>query len=222
MRVLGEQQHLREGVVLAGEALARASARAMRGAAGRATGSPVAARRRGSTSRRRSLASRKSTSWARRALRSSSVWIAVSPTIGAISVVVGMSAVESAMPALVVELGASASRRQLVAVADEAREGDLAGDALGAAPARAWPSSAATGVLIAGPHGDERERHAVDLGVLGREHVVRRRSRRWCGGGPADDLLAEELRAEGADAEDVGDGVRVPALGEHRDATRRT
>ena len=33
----------------------------------------------------------------------------------------------------------------------------------------------------------------------------------------ADDLLAEELGAEGADAEDVGDGVRVPALGEHRD-----
>ena len=33
----------------------------------------------------------------------------------------------------------------------------------------------------------------------------------------ADDLLAEELGAEGADAEDVGDGVGVPALGEHRD-----
>ena len=33
----------------------------------------------------------------------------------------------------------------------------------------------------------------------------------------AHDLLAEELRAEGADAEDVGDGVGVPALGEHGD-----
>ncbi len=32
-----------------------------------------------------------------------------------------------------------------------------------------------------------------------------------------DDLLAEELRAEGADAEDVGDGVGVPAFGQHRD-----
>ena len=34
----------------------------------------------------------------------------------------------------------------------------------------------------------------------------------------ADDLLAEELGAEGAHAEDVGDGVGVPALGQHRDA----
>ena len=33
----------------------------------------------------------------------------------------------------------------------------------------------------------------------------------------ADHLLAEELRAEGAHAEHVGDGVGVPALGEHRD-----
>ena len=34
---------------------------------------------------------------------------------------------------------------------------------------------------------------------------------------PTDDLLAQELRPEGADAEDVGDGVGVPALGQHRD-----
>ena len=33
----------------------------------------------------------------------------------------------------------------------------------------------------------------------------------------ADDLLAEKLRAERADAEDVGDGVGVPAFGQHRD-----
>ena len=33
----------------------------------------------------------------------------------------------------------------------------------------------------------------------------------------ADDLLAEKLRAEGADAENVRDGVGVPAFGEHRD-----
>ena len=33
----------------------------------------------------------------------------------------------------------------------------------------------------------------------------------------ADDLLAQELGAEGANAEDVGDGVGVPAFGEHRD-----
>ena len=33
----------------------------------------------------------------------------------------------------------------------------------------------------------------------------------------ADDLLAEERGAEGAQAEDVGDGVGVPALGQHAD-----
>ena len=33
----------------------------------------------------------------------------------------------------------------------------------------------------------------------------------------ADDLLAQELAAERADTEDVGDGVGVPALGEHGD-----
>ena len=34
----------------------------------------------------------------------------------------------------------------------------------------------------------------------------------------ADDLLAEQLATEGADAEDVGDGVGIPTLGEHRHA----
>jgi len=32
----------------------------------------------------------------------------------------------------------------------------------------------------------------------------------------SDDLLAKELRAEGADAENVSDRVRIPTLGEHR------
>ena len=35
--------------------------------------------------------------------------------------------------------------------------------------------------------------------------------------GAADDLLAEELCAEGADSENMGDGIRIPPLGEHRD-----
>ena len=35
---------------------------------------------------------------------------------------------------------------------------------------------------------------------------------------PADDLLAEKLRAEGTDAENMGHRVGVPAFGEHRDA----
>ena len=36
--------------------------------------------------------------------------------------------------------------------------------------------------------------------------------------GAADHLLAQKLRPEGADAENVRDGVDVPAFGEHRDA----
>ena len=63
---------------------------------------------------------------------------------------------------------------------------------------------------------DELERDAVDLGVLGLEQAVVH------GVGAsaqaaADHLLAQELAAERAHAEDVGDGVGVPALGEHRD-----
>ena len=65
---------------------------------------------------------------------------------------------------------------------------------------------------------DERERHAVDLGVLGVEMAVVVGGVAHAAQGAADHLLAQKLRAEGADAEDVGDGVGVPALGEHGDA----
>jgi hypothetical protein len=70
--------------------------------------------------------------------------------------------------------------------------------------------------------GDDRlrvevERDAEDVGVFDVEEsflvdVVGLAAKR-----AADDLLAEELRTECADAEDVGDGVRVPPFGEHRD-----
>jgi hypothetical protein len=63
--------------------------------------------------------------------------------------------------------------------------------------------------------GCEVERHAEDVGVLGVEEpflveVVGLAAER-----AADHLLAQQLRAEGADAEDVRHVVRVPALGEH-------
>ena len=38
----------------------------------------------------------------------------------------------------------------------------------------------------------------------------------------ADDLLAEELRPEGADPEDMSDGVGIPSLGQHRDGDDAT
>jgi hypothetical protein len=58
---------------------------------------------------------------------------------------------------------------------------------------------------------------AEDVGVLDVEKVffveiVRLASKR-----AADDLLAKELGAEGADAKNMGNSVRVPAFSEHRD-----
>ena len=75
------------------------------------------------------------------------------------------------MPALVVELHAQLLAGELVAVAGEPREGELVGDALGQRP---HPRRLLGQHRRADhrPDRDERERHAVDLGVLGREQVV--------------------------------------------------
>ena len=164
-----------------------------------------------------SLASRKATSLSRRLLRSSSVWMLLSPTIGAFSVLVGMSAVVRVSCESSVNLAVSCFVGQLVAVAEQAREGDLAGDAA-LEGADAGGHRAGLGVRDRAGAGDERERHAVDLGVFGLETPVGVGGVAHAAQGAADDLLAEKLRAEGADAEDMGDGVGVPALGEHRDA----
>ncbi len=56
-----------------------------------------------------------------------------------------------------------------------------------------------------------------DLGVLGLEHAVGRRVVARPAERPADNLLAQQLGPECADAQDVSHGVGVPALGEHRD-----
>ncbi len=117
---------------------------------------------------------------------------------------------------VVVELGRQPLLGQLDAIALDAREADFERVALG-------------------PHGldldrlarrlrrrDDRlgrevERNAEDVGVLDVEQALLVQVVGLAAQRAADDLLAEELRAEGADAEDVGDGVGVPALGEHRD-----
>ena len=123
------------------------------------------------------------------------------------------------MPALLVELDAQLLAGQLVAVAGEAREGRARGRRARRSARTRVAFFGSTGVADRRPDRDERERHAVDLGVLGREQVglgvrhVGRAAQR-----PAHDLLAEQLRREGADAEHVRHGVRVPALGQHRDA----
>ena len=66
--------------------------------------------------------------------------------------------------------------------------------------------------------GGEGEGDAEDVGVFDREELGLRVQ--LIGLPPqraADDLLAEKLRPERADAHDVGYGVRVPALRQHRD-----
>ena len=73
------------------------------------------------------------------------------------------------------------------------------------------------GSLVEPRAGDEGERHAVDLGILRLEHALVVGGVAHAAQAAADHLLAEQLRAEGAHAQDVGDGVGVPALGEHGD-----
>ena len=64
--------------------------------------------------------------------------------------------------------------------------------------------------------GGEVEGDSKDVGILDVEQPLFIELVRLPPQRPADDLLAEELGAEGPDAEDMGDGVGVPALGEHR------
>ena len=105
-------------------------------------------------------------------------------------------------------------RGQLHAVADHAREADLQRVALGA---HRLHLNGLARRLRRRDHwlGGEIERNAEHVGVLDVElplvvQVVRLPAQR-----APDHLLAQELRAEGADTENVGDGVRIPSLGEH-------
>jgi hypothetical protein len=65
--------------------------------------------------------------------------------------------------------------------------------------------------------GGEVEGDAEDVGVFDVEQAFLVEVVGLAAQGAADHLLAQELRAEGADAEHVGDRVGVPAFGEHRD-----
>ena len=64
--------------------------------------------------------------------------------------------------------------------------------------------------------GGEVERDAEHVGVFDVEHAVFVQIVGLAAQGAANYLLAQELRAERAHPENVGDGARVPALGEHR------
>ena len=64
--------------------------------------------------------------------------------------------------------------------------------------------------------GGEVEGDAHDVGIFDVEQAVLVQLIGLAAQAAADHLLAQELGAEGADAEDVGDGVGVPAFGQHR------
>ena len=117
---------------------------------------------------------------------------------------------------VVVELGRQPLLRQLDAVALDAREADLERIALGA---HGLDLDRLARRLRRRDDrlGGEVERDAEDVGVFDVEQAFLVQVVGLPAQGAADDLLAQELGAEGADAEDVGDGVGVPALGEHRD-----
>ena len=117
---------------------------------------------------------------------------------------------------VVVEVGGEAFLGQLDAIAFDAGEADFERVAL---RAHGLDLNRLARRLRRGDDrlGREVEGNAEDVGVFDVEQpflvqVVGLAAQR-----AADDLLAQELGAEGADAEDVRDGVGVPALGEHRD-----
>ena len=117
---------------------------------------------------------------------------------------------------VVVEVGGQPLLRQLDAIALDARESGFR-----ARRARGGRLDL-DGLARRLGRGDDRlggevERDAEDVGVLDVEEAFFVQVVGLAAQRAADDLLAQELGAEGADAEDVGDGVGVPALGEHRD-----
>src|SRR5581483_12328326 len=65
--------------------------------------------------------------------------------------------------------------------------------------------------------GCEIEGDAKDVGVFDGEEAVLVEVVGLAAEAAADDLFAEQLSAEGPDAQDVCDGVGVPALREHGD-----
>ena len=109
--------------------------------------------------------------------------------------------------------------RQIDAIAGDARENDLERRAL-------FDGLNARGLLgrLDGRDlrlGREVKRNAHDVGIFGIELPFGRGQRRIDGiivqppKRAPDDLLAQKLGAEGADAKDVGDAVGVPALRQH-------
>ena len=117
---------------------------------------------------------------------------------------------------VVVEVGGQPFLGQFDAIAFDAREADFEGVALGAH--RLDLNRLARRLRRRNDRlRREVEGNAEDVGIFHIEkpffvQIVGLATQR-----AANDLLAQELRAEGANAENMGDGVGIPALGEHRD-----
>ena len=113
-----------------------------------------------------------------------------------------------------VEIGCEPFFGQFDAIAFDAREDDFEGIPIGADGLDlhrfAWWLWRADDGL-----GGEVEGDAEHVGVFDVEQPFLVEFVGLAAQRPADDLLAQELRAEGADAEHVGDSVGIPAFGEH-------
>ena len=117
---------------------------------------------------------------------------------------------------VVVELGGQPLLGQFDAIALDAREADFEGIALG--PHGLDLDRLARRLRRRDDRlGGEVEGNAEDVGVFDVEQALFVQVVGLAAQRAADHLLAQKLGAEGADAEHVGDGVGVPALGEHRD-----
>ena len=115
---------------------------------------------------------------------------------------------------IVVEAGREAFLGQFDAVAFDARKADferiaLRTDGLDLNRLARWLRRSDDGL------GREIEGNAEDIGIFDIEETFFIEIVGLAAEGASDDLLAQELGAKGADAEDVSDGVRIPAFREH-------
>ena len=74
------------------------------------------------------------------------------------------------------------------------------------------------GLSGGGLEGDDLERNTEDLRDLLREFSIWSHFIACPAKSSADHLLAKKLRHEGSQPDDVGDGVAIPALGQHANA----
>ena len=126
-----------------------------------------------------------------------------------------MSAGRDLEPAVLAESGLQLLGGELAAVAADAREDDLKrAPLLDGVDARHRLRLRRLGLLR---RRGEVEGDPHDVGIFDIEEVsLRVEIVGLAAQSAADHLLAQELGAEGAQTEDMGDGVGVPALGQHR------